>query len=125
MIPRRNKTVLLTSKKRAKYGNQRTKVGDTWFDSKAEGQRWIELKALQRKGEIRNLQRQVPFPLEVSCVEIGRPPVLIGKYIADFVYCRCADDETIVEDVKGYRTALYKWKKRHVEAQYGLEIWEV
>lgn len=31
----------------------------------------------------------------------------------------------VVEDVKGFKTPLYKWKKKHVEAQYGITIREI
>jgi hypothetical protein len=31
----------------------------------------------------------------------------------------------VVEDVKGFKTELYRWKKKHVEAQYGIEIVEI
>jgi hypothetical protein len=31
----------------------------------------------------------------------------------------------VVEDVKGMRTPMYRWKKKHVEAQYGITITEV
>ena len=49
----------------------------------------------------------------------------IGVYRADFKY---HDKETmpyVVEDVKGFATALYRWKKKHVEAQYGIVIREI
>jgi len=45
------------------------------------------------------------------------------KYIADFVYVR--DGKTIVEDVKGYRTAEYKRKKLMMKQRYDIEIREV
>ena len=46
----------------------------------------------------------------------------IGKYVADFVYIE--NDEEVIEDSKGYRTPLYRWKKKHVEAQYKRKIKE-
>ena len=48
----------------------------------------------------------------------------IGKYIADFEFY-LPNGTRVVEDAKGVRTALYRWKKRHVEAQYGITIVEV
>ena len=48
---------------------------------------------------------------------------VIGRYRADFAYQ--TTDGTIIEDVKGVRTALYTWKKKHVEAEYGVRIVEV
>ncbi len=68
----------------------------------------------------------------------ARNAVAVGHYIADFVYTtsspRCFKEEgnfstlakdVVVDDVKGFRTELYKWKKKHFEAQYQLPITEV
>ena len=48
--------------------------------------------------------------------------ITIGHYVADFEYLE--GDVRIVEDVKGMKTPLYRWKKKHFEAQYGLKIRE-
>ena len=44
------------------------------------------------------------------------------KYVADFVYYE--NGELVVEDTKGYRTELYKLKKRMVAELYDVEIRE-
>jgi hypothetical protein len=31
----------------------------------------------------------------------------------------------VVEDVKGMRTPMYSWKKKHVEAEHGVTIVEI
>jgi hypothetical protein len=52
----------------------------------------------------------------------------IGKYVADFKYFRLdAPTGWVIEDVKSpaTRTALYRWKKKHTECQYGIKITEV
>lgn len=99
----------------SKYGNCRVEVGGLHFDSKAEGRRWLDLQLLAKAGRITGLERQVRFPLEVDGQRIG-------CYVADFVYYR--GSERVVEDVKGAKTALYKWKAKHFAAQYGHEIAE-
>lgn len=113
----------------AKGKAERT-VDGILFASKREAKRYAELKLLERAGEIHRLGLQPGFPLAVH-----RPghvlPTKIGEYRGDFVYCECRRGATcewtrqVVEDVKGFQTPLYKWKKRHVEAQYGIEIREV
>lgn len=108
------------AKARSKYGNVRTTVDGVTFASKREAVRWRELRLLEQGKTIHSLQRQVPFPLHVG--QAVKQP--IGTYIADFVY-GTSHGETIVEDVKGYRTALYRWKRKHVKAEYGIEIQEV
>ena len=113
----------------AKYGNRFTYVDGIRFASKREAERYRELTLLLAAGEITNLELQVRYPLVVHRVgaELGRGAplagVVIGHYVADFTY---ADRDGIghVEDAKGYRTALYKLKKRMVEAIYGILVEE-
>ena len=73
--------------------------------SKKEANRAAELHALAQAGAITDLEQQVKFEL-VPKDELGRPV----HYIADFVYR--SDGKLIVEDVKGFPTAVYKLKKR-------------
>lgn len=122
MLNKPSRTVLL-KKRRHKYNARKTEVDGIVFDSQAEAHRWVQLNLLLRAGHIRNLQRQVKYPLEVTTAE--GPPRRIGSYYADFVYWDNAKGCTVVEDTKGFKTPLYRWKKKHVEAQYGLEITEV
>lgn len=121
--------------RRAKYNNQRTAVGPElqlclaedapagWrvFDSKREAARFATLALDMRTGAISDLICQQRYPLTTVDAEGVRR--VVGEYIADFSYTR--DGLWIVEDVKGIRTELYKWKRRHVAAQYGVDIVEV
>lgn len=106
----------------SKYKAIRTCVDGLWFDSKREANRYCELQMLVRSGIIHNLERQVPFVLSAwnPNKECAEP---VGKYIADFTY-QDLEGRTVVEDVKGMKTPLYNWKKRHFEMQYGLRIIE-
>jgi len=47
----------------------------------------------------------------------------IGSYRADFTYVN-EDGQPIVEDVKGFRTPVYRLKKKLMRALYGIEILE-
>ena len=85
------------------------------FPSKREAKRYADLVLLQRAGQIHDLRIQVAYPLKVGDQSIG-------KYVADFVYWEGKAE--IVEDCKGYRTPIYKWKKQHFEAQYKRNIRE-
>ena len=102
--------------KRHKYGAQRTEADGLWFDSKKEARRYTDLKFMERIGEIQSLQLQMKFPLSVA-------GVVIGRYVADFVYFQ--DGKRVVEDVKGMKTDMYRWKKKHMQAEYGITIREV
>jgi hypothetical protein len=76
------------------------------------------LKDMEAKGKIHCLSRQCPFPLLVN----GRT---VCKYVADFVYRYTPTGGMVVEDAKGYRTALYRLKAKLFEAIMGYKIKEV
>lgn len=91
-----------------KFGAVAVVVDGIRFDSKAEAGRWLDLRTMERIGEILDLKRQVVFPLLVN-------GVTISHYIADFVYQR--DGVEIIEDVKGHQTELFKRSAKHMAAQ--------
>lgn len=98
-----------------KYRAIATVVDGIWFPSKKEANRWIELQLLKRAGSIKFLRRQPRYDLLVGNTKIG-------VYVADFEYLD--NYELVPEDCKGVKTDLYKWKKKHFEAQYGIKIRE-
>lgn len=100
-----------------KYHARRTEVDGIEFDSKAEANRYSELKLLQRSGEIKDLEIQVKFPLVVNDIKIA-------TYIADFVYRDCATNAVVVEDSKGFRTRDYRIKKKLMLAIHRITIFE-
>lgn len=118
-----------------KFHAQPTTIGDIRFDSKAEAKRWQELQLLEKAGTIRNLARQPVFPLHAAPVQrtdlpaklsaSDLSPVLVGEYRGDFIYLQ--GGAMVVEDVKSTATMtpMYRWKKRHLLAQYGIRIVEV
>lgn len=103
---------------RAKFKNIRQEKDGQTFDSKWELEQFERLKLREAAGEIRDLRRQVSFPLMVG-------DTLIGAYVADAVYVEVSDGRKVVEDAKGCKTPLYRWKARHFKAQYGFAITEV
>jgi hypothetical protein len=107
--------------KPAKYRNTKCESSGIKFDSKREMARWHELVQMQVRGEISELELQVPFVLAEPVVIAGRKrPAL--RYVADFVYEQ--GGQTIVEDVKGRVTEGYRIK-RHLMAARGITIKEV
>ena len=104
--------------KRSKYGNRRVQVGDLTFDSAKEAKRWGELQFMVKAGKIRNLERQVRFPIVVNAVKVC-------TYIADHVYDEMA--ARVVEDVKSpaTRTDVYRLKVKLLEALHGIQVTEV
>lgn len=116
----------LPRKRQSKYKNKAGWLDGVYWHSKREYARWLELCRLQDAGEIFGLRRQVPFDLHVNGVKIG-------TYHADFTYH--LKNQHVVEDVKAKKragqtrsataTGLYQRSKRHLKAEYGLDIVEV
>jgi len=108
----------------SKMRNVRTVVDGITFDSRAEANRYVELKALMRSGEVRLFVRQPRFLLTPGFEKNGE---WFGKteYVADFLVIY-ADGRTVIEDVKGRRTRMYIDKRKQFELKYPhLEIVEI
>lgn len=109
------------TKKRNKYNAQKTEYEGRVFDSKREADfakrlNWLR-HAKQESDRVTRIEYQVPLAVVVRNTHIC-------KYICDFkVYY--ADNHTEYIDVKGMKTAVYKLKKRLVEAQHQIIIKEV
>lgn len=119
-----------TQAPRHKYGATRVELDGLRFDSKKEAARYVELKVLLACDLISQLEIQPVYPLIVSELYHQGPPSVfhtVGQYFADFRYLDNATGEIVVEDVKSKptRTAVYRLKKRIVEAQHGVTIREI
>lgn len=115
--PERRRPLAEALKRQPRVKNaQPTEVDGHLFPSKREADRYGYLRTLEAIGEIEALRLQFRFPLEVN-------GVLLGHYVADFTYRQ--GGRTVVEDAKGMRTEMYRWKRRHFEAQYSIQIHEV
>lgn len=108
--------VFTPTKRHNKYNAKPTVVDGVSFHSEGEAKRWMELQWLAKAGEITDLERQRRFELSVN-------GIVLGSYIADFCYRR--GGAFVVEDFKGVATPLYRWKRKHMAAQYGIQIEEV
>jgi len=96
--------------KKNKYNAIKTKIDEISFDSKAEANRYIELKLLQRTNKIKWFIRQPKFDLPGST-----------SYRADFLIV-WDNDKITIEDVKGVRTPSFIRAKKQVEALYPIKI---
>lgn len=109
-----------------KYKNQKVKVSGITFDSRKEARRYGELKYMQKSGRIKDLKRQVKYILIPSQRNANNRVIEREcAYIADFVYTDTETGETVVEDVKGLRTDVYKIKRKLMLERYGIRIKEV
>lgn len=103
----------------SKYANKKTEIDGVLFDSRKEAGRYQELRLLERAGEITDIERQVTY--ELIPKQQGERAV---KYIADFRY-KDKDGQVVVEDVKGYKTEVYKIKRKLMLHRHGIRIREV
>lgn len=99
----------------SKYNNRKTQVDMYVFDSIAESKRYKFLKLLERAGEISNLELQPKFLLQEGFKKNGKTYRKV-EYIADFRYIK--EGRTIVEDVKGKETDVFKLKHKWFEKLY-------
>ena len=108
-----------------KYSNKKVILDDIKFDSKREGNRYMELKLLEKSGLIKELELQKEFELQPSFKKNGKTYRKI-TYKADFYYFDNHLGKYIVEDVKGFKTDVYKLKKKLFEFKYpDFELLEV
>lgn len=128
--------------KRAKKISRTDRDG-TVFHSKSEMMRWHTLKLWQLAGHIRNLKRQVKFPLEGHGVKILTEKGQVANYTADFVYETKGDlmqlppraDMAVhfekngyrpwvetIEDHKGYHNREGKFRISVFEALYDCKV---
>jgi len=98
---------------KSKYKNKYTVIDGIKFQSIKEANKYSELKMLKLTGEIKFFLRQVPFDLPGNI-----------KYKLDFLVF-WSDGKISFIDVKGFKTQVYKIKKKQIKSLYGVDIEEV
>ena len=106
----------------SKYGNERCESGGIKFSSRREMMRWHDLLQMQVRGEISELEMQVPFVLAPAAIVAGKKRTA-RTYVADFVY-ETAGGVRVVEDVKGMKTPMYMFKRHLMKTVLGIDILE-
>lgn len=109
----------------SKYNNRKVRCCGETFDSMLECERYKYLKALEQQKVISNLQRQVKYVLLPSQKDSKTQKTIEREitYLADFVYEK--GSQTIIEDVKGLRTDVYKIKRKLMLYFHGIRVKEV
>ena len=110
--------------KKNKYNNTKVEYKGIKFDSIKEMKHYQLLEYLQKIGEIKELKLQVPYEL-IPKYKINNKTVRKTTYIADFTYITTKDDKLHIVDTKGFKTDVYRLKKKMVEYKYGVEVEEV
>lgn len=109
-----------------KYNAKKTIVDNITFASQKEGNRYKELKLLEKAGVIKDLLLQPKFMLQDKYRHDGKiiRPIF---YIADFLYFDNSKGHTVIEDVKGFKNdKVYLLKKKWFNYKFSpLSILEV
>ena len=100
-----------------KYHAKKEVVDGITFDSRKEASRYRQLKLMERAKEIQDLKVHQKYPL-IPKDEMG-PEI---RYVADFTYYE--NGHLVVEDVKGYKTQVYKLKRRLMFKEHNIKIKE-
>ena len=109
---------LIGKSKRNKYNNSKPEYYDPdlkqkiRFDSNKELEYYLLLKDKAKRGLIFNLKRQVTIEIQPAFTDISGKKHRAISYIADFTYTDRLTGKTRYIDVKGYRTEIYKLKKK-------------
>jgi len=117
----------MTKPIKSKYKSKKTEYNGVLYDSKKEANRAKQLDFALKNGLITNLKRQVKYTwIETHTLEKGNSLEVETKrtYIADFIYINDIGIE-VIEDVKGFKTAEYKKKKKIVEHLFKIKITEI
>lgn len=104
-----------------KYNNKKVEYNGIIFDSIKEKNRYIELLLLESAGEIRELKLQPKFVLQEKFRDAEGIAHREIAYFADFSYLSNECDKLIVEDVKGFKTDVYRLKEKLFLYRYGKE----
>ena len=107
------------SGRKNKYANEKTEVNGRKYDSKREAKVAASLACLAAAGNIADLREQV----RVTLIE-GSGNVRSVVWVADFVYTD-GTGRLHYLDAKGFRTPVYRLKKRLAFLLKGIEIEEV
>lgn len=108
----------------SKYFSKKVLIDGYKFDSKKESEYYLYLKSELKKGLIYDLELQKEYILQES-FKIGTKTRRKITYKADFSYKTTKDDKLHVVDVKGFKTEVYRLKKKLFEKRYGIELEEI
>jgi len=99
-----------------KYKSKKTKIDGHTFPSRMEAKRYLQLKQLEKAGEVDKFILQPSFELQPSFKWRGETQRAI-TYVADFGVWY-PDGTITVEDTKGMETPVFKIKKKMLHYHY-------
>lgn len=109
---------------KSKYNNRKVTFQGLTFDSKKEFEYYLILKDKEKRGLVFNIKRQVPLEIQPAFTDKSGVKHRAINYKADFVYTDRVSGKVRYIDVKGFKTEVYKLKKKLL-AYKGIIIEEV
>ena len=101
---------LIPDKKKSKYNSRKTVADGITFDSKKEAEYYCELKLRVQAGEIESFDLQPAFILQDG-FKVNGKTIRPITYRGDF-QINHKDGSVEIVDTKGFRTEVYKIKKK-------------
>lgn len=112
---------------------QRTAPDGEVFDSKQELRDYLELKQRAARGEVRNLKRQVSYPLNLPNCDraVLTPTGRVARYTADFLYDELNGERygvlmlgwhEVIHDTKGFMGPVEALRIAIFEAIYNKKV---
>lgn len=95
-----------------KYNNSKITYQGITFDSKKEFEYYLILKDKEKRGLVFNIKRQVPLEIQPAFTDKSGVKHRAITYKADFVYTDRLTGKERYIDVKGFKTEVYKLKKK-------------
>ena len=97
---------------KSKYNNRKVTYQGLTFDSNKEFEYYLLLKDKEKRGLVFNIKRQVPLEIQPAFTDKTGVKHRAIIYKADFVYTDRLTGTTRYIDVKGFRTEVFKLKKK-------------
>lgn len=108
--------------KKRKYKNKKVTIDDITFDSGAEASYYMHLNMLKKAGEVESFDMQKKYVLQEKFKHPATGSTVRAiTYTPDFVVTY-ADGSTVVIDVKGFETQMFKMKAKMFMYKYNLPL---
>lgn len=106
--------------KNPKYKNSKVEIRGIVFDSKKEGNRYVELTMMEKAGIISDLKVKPDAFVLAPAVKLNNRTKPALRYFPDFSYIKSGI--FVVEDTKGVQTEAFRIKRHLMKSIHGIEI---
>ena len=102
-----------------KYNAKKTTVDGITFASRLEADRYVQLRLLEKAGEITALVLQPEFQILRGFINPDTGEKIRSRfYVGDFQYIENGTNKMVIEDTKGVETDVFRLKWDLVRSMY-------